>query len=176
MSTFGVNTIVRKSDHVLLVKRSDFDIWALPGGGINNGESVEAAAIRETKEETGIEIEINRLVGVYSRPKWKDGGDHSIVFLCKPKTNNYKPDKQETVNCKYFEKDRLPFDIWPPHIEMIKDSFSELASLFIKSQSYSWKLGEKVGWDEAIKRFKISGLSGIEFIQNTLIQSDCIKL
>jgi len=170
MSTFGVNTVIKKEDSLLLVKRSDFDIWALPGGGINNGESVESAVIREAKEETGIDVEIDRLVGVYSRPEWKDGGDHSIVFLCKTITNDYRPDNKETIDCKYFRKDQLPFNVWPPHIEMINDSFSQYMLPVIKIQSYRWKLGEKVGWHEAVKLYMSSGLSGIEFVRLMLIQ------
>jgi ADP-ribose pyrophosphatase YjhB (NUDIX family) len=61
--------VVNGSGEILLIRRSDNDNWALPGGAIDLGESVAQAAIRETKEETGIDCEITGLVGIYSDPK-----------------------------------------------------------------------------------------------------------
>jgi ADP-ribose pyrophosphatase YjhB (NUDIX family) len=66
----SVNVIVT-NDHgdILMIRRSDNDNWAVPGGAIDLGESVTQAAVRETKEETGIDCEITGLVGIYSDPK-----------------------------------------------------------------------------------------------------------
>jgi ADP-ribose pyrophosphatase YjhB (NUDIX family) len=61
--------VVNDQSEILLIRRSDNDNWALPGGAIDLGESVVQAAIRETKEETGIDCEITGLVGIYSDPK-----------------------------------------------------------------------------------------------------------
>ena len=52
-----------------MIRRSDNDNWAVPGGAIDLGESMVQAAIRETREETGIECEITGLVGIYTDPK-----------------------------------------------------------------------------------------------------------
>src|SRR6266446_2922189 len=66
----SVNVVVTNDKgEILLIKRSDNDNWALPGGAIDLGESLTQAAIRETKEETGIECEITGLVGIYTDPK-----------------------------------------------------------------------------------------------------------
>lgn len=66
----SVNVVVTNDQgDVLLIKRSDNDNWALPGGAIDLGESLTQAAIRETKEETGIDCEITGLVGIYTDPK-----------------------------------------------------------------------------------------------------------
>lgn len=54
---------------ILMIRRTDNDNWALPGGAIDLGESVTQAAIRETKEETGIDVEITGLIGIYSDPR-----------------------------------------------------------------------------------------------------------
>jgi 8-oxo-dGTP pyrophosphatase MutT (NUDIX family) len=54
---------------ILLIKRSDNDNWALPGGAIDLGESLVQAAIRETREETGIHCEITGLIGIYTDPR-----------------------------------------------------------------------------------------------------------
>jgi 8-oxo-dGTP pyrophosphatase MutT (NUDIX family) len=60
--------VVNDAGEILLIRRSDNDNWALPGGGIELGESVSQAAVRETREETGIDCTVNGLVGVYTDP------------------------------------------------------------------------------------------------------------
>ena len=66
----SVNVIVENDKgEILMIRRTDNDNWAVPGGAIDLGESVKQAAIRETKEETGIDVEITGLVGIYSDPK-----------------------------------------------------------------------------------------------------------
>lgn len=65
----SVNTIVTNDQgKVLLIRRTDNGNWSLPGGGIELGESVGQAAIRETLEETGITCEITGISGIYSNP------------------------------------------------------------------------------------------------------------
>ncbi|MFI6628462.1 NUDIX hydrolase [Nonomuraea wenchangensis] len=66
----SVNVIVTNTaGDLLMIRRSDNDNWAVPGGAIDLGESIPAAAIRETAEETGITCKITGLVGTYSDPR-----------------------------------------------------------------------------------------------------------
>jgi ADP-ribose pyrophosphatase YjhB (NUDIX family) len=66
----SVNVVVTNAEgEILLIRRSDNDNWAVPGGAIDLGESLTEAAIRETREETGITCEITGLVGIYTDPK-----------------------------------------------------------------------------------------------------------
>ena len=66
----SVNVVVTNdAGQILLIKRSDNDNWALPGGAIDLGESLTQAAIRETLEETGITCQITGLVGIYTDPR-----------------------------------------------------------------------------------------------------------
>jgi ADP-ribose pyrophosphatase YjhB (NUDIX family) len=66
----SVNVAVRKEDgELLLIRRTDNDNWALPGGAMDYGETMAEAAVRETKEETGIDCEITGLVGIYTNPR-----------------------------------------------------------------------------------------------------------
>jgi ADP-ribose pyrophosphatase YjhB (NUDIX family) len=66
----SVNVVVTNdAGQILLIKRSDNDNWAVPGGAIDLGESLIQAAVRETKEETGIDCEVTGLVGIYADPK-----------------------------------------------------------------------------------------------------------
>ena len=66
----SVNVVViNQAGAILMIRRSDNDNWAVPGGAIDLGESMVQAAVRETREETGIECEITGLVGIFTDPK-----------------------------------------------------------------------------------------------------------
>ncbi|TDD20749.1 NUDIX hydrolase [Nonomuraea diastatica] len=66
----SVNVIVTNTaGDLLMIRRTDNDNWAVPGGAIDLGESIPAAAVRETFEETGVMCEITGLVGTYSDPR-----------------------------------------------------------------------------------------------------------
>ena len=86
--TLTVDAIIKTNDDkVVLVKRKNPPYkgwWALPGGIVEYGETVEEAVKREVKEETGLEVEIEKLVNVYSDPN-RDPRGHfiSICFLCR---------------------------------------------------------------------------------------------
>ncbi|MER5872533.1 NUDIX domain-containing protein [Streptomyces sp. NPDC002044] len=54
---------------ILLQRRTDNDLWALPGGGMDLGDSLPGTAVREVKEETGLDVEITGLVGTYTDPR-----------------------------------------------------------------------------------------------------------
>lgn len=83
----SVTAIVR--DHagaLLMVHKTDNNLWALPGGGVDPGESVSEAVIREVLEETGIEVSVGRLSGVYTNPRhvmvYDDGEVRQQFSLC----------------------------------------------------------------------------------------------
>jgi ADP-ribose pyrophosphatase YjhB (NUDIX family) len=66
----SVNVVVTNpAGEVLLIRRSDNGNWAVPGGAIDLGESMVQAAVRETREETGILCEVTGLVGIYTDPR-----------------------------------------------------------------------------------------------------------
>ncbi|MHA6762098.1 NUDIX hydrolase [Streptacidiphilus sp. PAMC 29251] len=77
---------VNEAGDVLLVHKTDNDLWALPGGGVDVGESAPQAAVRETKEETGIDVEINEIVGTYTNPHhviaYDDGEVRQQFSIC----------------------------------------------------------------------------------------------
>ncbi len=78
-----VDIVINGSDGVILVKRKNDPFkgyWAIPGGFVEYGEKVEDAACREAKEETGLEIKLKDLVGVYSEPG-RDPRGH-VVSVC----------------------------------------------------------------------------------------------
>jgi ADP-ribose pyrophosphatase YjhB (NUDIX family) len=61
--------VINERGEVLLIRRTDNENWAMPGGAMDIGETIAEAGVRETLEETGIECEITRLVGVYTNPR-----------------------------------------------------------------------------------------------------------
>ena len=75
-------------DFILIKRKNDpyKDYWALPGGFVEYGESVETAAIREAKEETSIDVELKDLVNVYSEPD-RDPRGHTITIAYTAKGN-----------------------------------------------------------------------------------------
>ncbi|MBL8103104.1 MAG: NUDIX domain-containing protein, partial [Anaerolineales bacterium] len=83
MAGLAVNVAVIHEDKILLTQREDFETWILPSGGVEDGESIAQAAIRETKEETGLDVELTRLVGVYSRISNMSPG-YMVLFAAKP--------------------------------------------------------------------------------------------
>ena len=84
--------VVNEAGEILMIRRTDNDNWAVPGGAIDLGESVAQAAVRETREESGIECEITGIVGIYSDPKhvilYTSNGEvrqeFSIVLTARP--------------------------------------------------------------------------------------------
>ncbi|MFD6095727.1 NUDIX hydrolase [Nocardiopsis flavescens] len=91
--------VVNDRDEVLMIRRTDNDNWAVPGGALDLGESVPQAAVRETLEETGVTCEITGLVGIYSDPKHiiyytSDGEarqEFSLVFTARPVSGEPTP-------------------------------------------------------------------------------------
>jgi ADP-ribose pyrophosphatase YjhB (NUDIX family) len=78
--------VLDEKGRVLLIRRTDNGLWALPGGAQDFGESISQTAVRETKEETGIDIEVVGLVGIYTNPhhvvEYSDGEVRQQFSIC----------------------------------------------------------------------------------------------
>jgi 8-oxo-dGTP pyrophosphatase MutT (NUDIX family) len=78
--------VLDDAGRLLLVHKTDNNLWALPGGGVDPGESVSDAVVREVVEETGIDVVVGDLVGVYTNPRhvmaYDDGEVRQQFSLC----------------------------------------------------------------------------------------------
>jgi 8-oxo-dGTP pyrophosphatase MutT (NUDIX family) len=114
MPTQSASVIIlnAKTQEVLLHKREDFRIWSLPGGGIEPGETWHEAAVRETFEETGYRVHIERLVGEYWRPQLPGGGSLTYVALGYLLDDSTEPYSWETVAVGWFPVKALPRSLY----------------------------------------------------------------
>jgi len=136
----SVAAIVSAADgRVLLQRRSDNGLWGLPGGSIEIGESVSAAIVREVKEETGLTVEIERLVGVYSDPtfqivRYADGNVvHyiSTLFACRI-LGGHLQTCDESLDLRFFYPAHLPGDMLAMHRIRVQDAMANHPAAFIR--------------------------------------------
>ena len=96
---------IQQGDAILLVKQGYGEqYWSLPGGKMEPGESIDEAAIREVMEETGLDVRLKRVVGLYSKPN-EDG--LAVCFEGEVLGGILKAD-HEITECRYFPYDRIP--------------------------------------------------------------------
>lgn len=116
-------------ERILLTRRTDNGQWCLPGGGMDAGESLEEACIREVQEETGLRVQVSRLIGVYSTPHrivtYADGNRWQII------AHSFEAHviggeltlSDETTALGYFTPDEIAeLDLMEHHRERIADA------------------------------------------------------
>ena len=107
------------------------DCWALPGGFVEYGESVETAAIREAKEETNIDVELKDLVNVYSQPD-RDPRGHTVTvaYIAKGNMSDMKAES-DAKEIDVFSQEKLDeINIAFDHAKIIKDCLNKAKNDF----------------------------------------------
>ena len=162
MPGLAVNVAVIHEGRILLTKREDFETWILPSGGVEEGESLAQAAIRETKEETGLDVELTRLIGVYSRLSNMSPG-YMVLFAAKPIGGRIKCQEGETIAVEWFAFDDIPGPLSLGHKRRIKDATDGASGVVVLQEFKLPAMQEKITRKELYDLRDKSGLSRQEF-------------
>jgi ADP-ribose pyrophosphatase YjhB (NUDIX family) len=136
----GVSAIIRSPEGLLLQRRSDNGLWGLPGGGVEAGESVSQAVVREVREETGLEVVPERLIGVYSAPElhqivtYPDGNVIHYIsssFECRVVGGELECGV-ESLELGWFDPEALPGELVPMHRVRIHDAMAGQVGAFVR--------------------------------------------
>lgn len=129
--------LIDKDKKVLLQLRTDSNSWGIPGGCLNIGESLEAAAKREVYEETGLIVDDLQLFNVYSGEKqhwiYPDGNEVyivSTVFISNSFHGILRADEVESKEVKFFHIDNMPEEIISTSIPIIEDLKNKINNYF----------------------------------------------
>jgi len=121
----GANVLAVRDGKLLLGKRRNVfgdGTWALPGGHLESGESMVAAAARELEEETGLTADSYEFVSLVNNPR-KERGKHYIQLGFRAEGIKGEPELREPDRCyewKWFDLDNLPQPIFSGHDKLIK--------------------------------------------------------
>jgi ADP-ribose pyrophosphatase YjhB (NUDIX family) len=131
MFTIGVFAIITDGEgRVLLCHRRDRDVWNLPGGGLEKGEAPWDGVVREVREETGLDVSVRDLVGVYSKP---EVDEVVFSFVCVV-TGGVIASTCEADMVQYFRLDAIPEKTLPRQVERIRDALISPNALTLKIQ------------------------------------------
>jgi ADP-ribose pyrophosphatase YjhB (NUDIX family) len=118
-----VDIIIEMDGGIVLIKRKNPPFgWAIPGGFVDYGETVEHAARREALEETGLEVDDLRQFHVYSDPH-RDGRVHTISTVFTARGRGIPRAADDAVNIGVFTRDKLPSDLAFDHPDILRDYF-----------------------------------------------------
>jgi len=117
---------------ILLIKRRDVPMWALPGGGVDAPETPEVAVVREVFEETGLNVQVLRQVALYT-PINRLTND-TYVFECQAISGSLSSG-DETLQASFFPLEDLPKPFFFLHGEWIADALQQLPSIIRKPLS-----------------------------------------
>jgi 8-oxo-dGTP diphosphatase len=117
----AADVITEIGDKIVLIERKNFPLgWAIPGGFVDFGETVEQAAMREAREEISLEVEIRALLGVYSRPDRDPRGQTiTIVYIARAGGEPRAADDAKTV--ALFDPRKPPSPLAFDHAEILVD-------------------------------------------------------
>src|SRR5579871_3854507 len=100
-----MGAVIDDNGNILLSRRGDLNIWTLPGGRLDVGENLDEAAAREVREETGINVRIDRAAGLYYLADWHR---MNVLFAGRPQGGYLQDRTRETRDNRYFTEGSLP--------------------------------------------------------------------
>ena len=162
MPGLGVNTAIIREGRILLTLRPDWEVWCLPGGSVEDDESLAQAAIRETREEVGYEVKLIRLVGLYSRNGWLSHGLHVPVFAAEITGGELVIQKEEVLEARWFAADEVPDAMLLGHRQRALDALAGVSGAVWHFDS-EWSFEPDLARAELYDQAERSGLSKAEF-------------
>ena len=127
-----------RQEQVVLILRDDFRIWGLPGGGIEPGETRDQAAVRETLEETGYQVALDRYVGSYRRPQL-NGVRH--IFTAHITGGQPLQSGPETREVRWFPIHELPRRLTPSVHAIVADALAQAPGPIQRDEYFPlWKI------------------------------------
>lgn len=119
-----VDIIIKYMDGIILIRRKNPpEGWALPGGFVDYGETLEDAASREAGEETGLKVKLVRQLHTYSDPS-RDPRQHTISTVFVAEASGKAKAGDDAAGLGIFRADNLPDDIVFDHREILNDYFT----------------------------------------------------
>lgn len=116
-----VDVIIDIDGQVVLIERANEPFgWALPGGFVDYGESLETAAVREAREETGLDLHDLQLFGAYSEPD-RDPRQHNISVVYSAQATGTLQAGDDAARARLFPLDRLPSPLCFDHEQILND-------------------------------------------------------
>ena len=123
-----VDIIIRIGDGIVLIRRKNPPHgWALPGGFMDVGETCENAALREAKEETNLDVQLETLLGVYSDPK-RDPRQHTLTVVYTATAEGHPVGMDDAAEARVFLLNALPSPIVFDHSTIIRDYASFIST------------------------------------------------
>jgi len=121
-----VDILIELGDGIVLIKRRYPPIaWALPGGFVDYGESLEDAAIREAKEETSLDVVLKKQLHTYSDPR-RDKRSHNVTTVYSATAQGKPMAADDAKEIGIFTKETLPKNLAFDHAQILKDYFKGL--------------------------------------------------
>ena len=117
----AADVIAEVGDRVVLIERKHFPLgWAIPGGFVEFGETVEQAAVRELFEETSLEVELRVLLGVYSRPD-RDPRGQTVTVVYAGRARGTPHARDDAIGVGLFIPGEPPAPLAFDHAEILAD-------------------------------------------------------
>lgn len=114
-----VDIIIEIDERIVLIWRKNKPLgWAIPGGFVDEGESVEHAAWREAREETGLDVELKELLYIYSDPR-RDPRQHTMSAVFMGTASGAPEARDDAADARLFELDALPSDLAFDHARIL---------------------------------------------------------